>query len=80
MNGRNDIHHISAFRQKCKNVWKEGQDLDLVLIVIIPEYGGNCISQRMDSSLTLTENAGKLHNMYKDYIITEPIARDTVLV
>ena len=36
--------------------------------------------QNMDSSLTLTENAGKLQNMNKDYIITEPIARDTVLV
>ena len=39
MKGRNDIHHISAFRQECKNVWKEGQDLNLVLIIIIPEYG-----------------------------------------
>ena len=29
--GRNDIHHISAFWQECKNVWKEGRDPNLVL-------------------------------------------------
>ena len=47
----------------------------------IPEYGENSTSQRMASSLILTEKAGKYQNMNKDYIITEPIAtRDAVLV